>query len=224
MGFFNIFEKKLKDEYQINKMGTFSQTSIKCDNIEVIVRELKKYLPIGREIWLETEKWWFYNLPHEENSFEGGNLTLIVSKNLSMDWVEVEFDFQGGLFFFDEILKRISKNLKTEVLLVYYQSTVGEGRLAKFKNGQLELSYYEKYFYEEVIENNVLIRKSNYVADNLGVATSTIEELKNSKLGDEALLIEYDFIYKFLNSEGWEADSGKAVLLDWNYLHLEYLK
>jgi len=205
-------------------MGTFSQTSIKCNDIETIVSELKKYLPIGREIWLDTEKWWFYNVPHEENSFEGENLTLIVSKNLSVDWVEVEFDFQGGLYFFDEVLKRISKNLKTEVLLVYYQSTVGEGRLSKFKNGQLELSYYEKYFYEEVIENNVLIRKSNYVADNFGVSTSAIEELINSKLGDETLLIDYDFINKYLESEGWKCDLGTDFFAEWSYLHLEQLK
>ncbi|MCR4030288.1 MULTISPECIES: hypothetical protein [Flavobacterium] len=205
-------------------MGTFSQTSIKSNDIETIVAELKKYLPIGREIWLDTNKWWFYNLPHEENSFEGKNLTLIVSQNLAKDWVEVEFDFQGGLYCFDEILKQISKNLNTLILLVYYQNTVEEARLAKFKNGQLELSYYEKYFYEAVVENNELIVKSNYVADNFGVATSTIEELRNSKLGDETLWIEYDFIYKFLNSEGWSIDSGQEIFADEKYLHLEQLK
>jgi hypothetical protein len=205
-------------------MGTFSQTSIKCNDIETIVAELKKYLPIGREIWLDINKWWFYNLPHEENSFDGKNLTLIVSQNLSKDWVEVEFDFQGELYCFDEILKQISKKLNTLILLVYYQNTVEEARLAKFKNGQLELSYYEKYFYEEVIENNAPIRKSNYVADNFGVATSTIEELKNSKLGDETLLIEYDFIYQFLNSEGWRSDSEQDFFANEKYLNLEQLK
>ncbi|MFB9079796.1 hypothetical protein ACFFLS_07895 [Flavobacterium procerum] len=205
-------------------MGTFSQTSIKCNNIETIIEELKEYLPIGREIWLDTNKWWFYNVPHEENSFDGTNLTIIVSKNLSKDWVEVEFDFHFGLYFFDEILKQISKKMDTLILLVYYQSTVEEARLAKFKNGQLQLSYYEKYFYEEVIENDVLTRKSNYVADNFGVAASTIEELKNTKLGDETLLIEYDFIYKYLNSEGWGTDSARENFTDEKYLHLEHLK
>lgn len=205
-------------------MGTFSQTSIKYNDIEMIVGELKKYLPIGREIWLDTNKWWFYGIPHEENSFEGENLTLIVSKNLTKDWVEVEFDFHSGLYFFDEILKQISKNLNALILLVYYQTTVEEARLAKFKNGQLELSYYEKYFYEEVVENGVQTIRSNYVADNFGVAISNIEELRNSKLGEETLLIDYDFIYKYLNSEGWEADSGKDFFSDWKYLHLEHLK
>lgn len=205
-------------------MGTFSQTSIKCDDIETIVRELKKYLPIGREIWLDTSKWWFYNLPHEENSFEGKNLTLIVSKNLSKDWIEVEFDFQVGLYFFDETLKQISKNLKTEILLVYYQSTVDEGRLAKFKNGELKLSYFEKYFYEVIVEDNSYTAKSNYVADNFGVTASTIELLRNSKLGEETLLIDYDFINKYLASEGWKGDLGKDFFLEWNYLHLEQLK
>ncbi|MBS7253082.1 hypothetical protein [Flavobacterium branchiicola] len=205
-------------------MGTFSQTSIKCNDIETIVGELKRYLPIGREIWLGTNKWWFYNVPHDENSFNGENLTLIVSQNLAKDWVEVEFDFQFGLYFFDEILKQISKNLNTVIVLAYYQSTSDEGRLAKFINGQLELSYYEKYFYEVIVENDQYSVKSNYIADNFGVADSTIEELRNSKLGDETLLIEYDFIYKFLNSEGWRSDSAQEIIVDEKYLHLEQLK
>ncbi|WP_264551544.1 hypothetical protein [Flavobacterium sp. N2038] len=205
-------------------MSTYSQTNIKCNDIQIVVTELKKYLPIGREIWFDTRKPWFYNVPHEENSFDGDNLTIVVSKNLSKDWVEIEFDFQFGLYFFDEILKQISKNLNTEILLTYYQSTSDEGRLAKFKNGQLELSYIEEYRDEVVIENNLRTIKSNYVADNFGVSGSSIELLKNSKLGEEFLLIDYDLINEFYRSEGWEADSGKNIFSEWDYLHLEQLK
>jgi len=204
-------------------MGTFSQTNIKCKDIQIVLEELKKCLPTGREMWLNTRKEWFYNVPHDENSFDGENVTLIISKNLSKDWVEIEFDFQPGLYFYDEILKQISKNLGTEILLAYYQSTSDEGRLAKFKNGQLELSYFEKYFYEILVENDVRTEKSNYVADNFGVANSDIELLKNSKLGQESLLIDHDFIYKYYKSEGWIIDLKKDYA-KWDYLHIEQFK
>lgn len=166
-------------------MGTFSQTNIKCKDLEIVLTELKKYLPLDRQIWLDTSKEWFYNVPQDENSFDGENLTIVISKNISKDWVEVEFDFQVGLYFYDEILKQISKNLETEILLAYYQSTSCEGRLAKFKNGQLKLSYYEKYFYEVIIENNLRTEKSNYIADNFGVENSSLDLLKNSNLGED---------------------------------------
>lgn len=204
-------------------MGTFSQTNIKCKDIQTVLAELKKYLPLGREIWLDTRKEWFYNVPHDENSFDGENITMVISKNLSKDWVEIEFDFQVGLYFYDEILKEISKNLETEILLAYYQSTSDEGRLAKFKNGQLELSYFEKYFYEVLIENNSRTEKSNFVADNFGVTASSIELLRNSKLGEESLLIDHDFIYRFYKSEGWIIDLEKDYT-KWNYLHIEQFK
>lgn len=222
--FFNIFEDRNKINFSNkNTMGTFSQTNIKCKDIEIVLGELKKYLPIGREIWLDTRKEWFYNLQHGENSSDEKNVTIIISKNLSKDWVEIEFDFQVSLYFYDEILKQISKNLETEVLLAYYQSTSDEGRLAKFKNGQLELSYFEKYFYEVLVENNLRTEKSNYVADNFGVAVSSIELLKNSKLGDESLLIDHDFIYKFYKSEGWIVNLEKDYT-KWDYLHIEQFK
>ena len=191
-------------------MATHSQTNIKCNDVQTVVIELKKYLRIGREIWFDDRKPWFYNVPHEENSFDGENLTIVVSKNLSKDWVEVEFDFQFGLYFFDEILKQISKNLNTEILLTYYQSTSDEGRLAKFKNG--------------LIENDLQTIKSNFVADNFGVSGSSFELLKNTKLGEESLIIDYDLINDFNKSEGWKGDSEKDFFTEWNYLHLEQLK
>ena len=116
-------------------MGTFSQTNIKSKNIEVVLAELKKHLPIGRELWLDSRKEWFYNLQHDDNCSTEKNTTIILTKNQSKDWMEVEFDFNGNLYFYDEILRRISNSLKTTILLGYYQSTSGEGRLAKFQNG-----------------------------------------------------------------------------------------
>ncbi|MCP2026050.1 hypothetical protein L1276_001190 [Flavobacterium sp. HSC-32F16] len=204
-------------------MGTFSQTNIKCKDLNAVIGRLKKYLPIGREIWLDTRKEWFYNLPHEENSSVERNITIIVSQNQNKDWVEVEFDFNGNLYFYDEILRRISKELESEILLGYYQSTDGEGRLAKFKNGQLELSFYEKYFYYQSNGDNSPPIDRIYVADNFGVAHSAIESLKKAKLGEHSYLTDHEFIYEYYKSEGWKNDLGKDYF-DWTYLHLEQIK
>ena len=201
-------------------MGTFSQTNIKCKDIETVLAELKKYLTIGRELWFDTRKEWFYNLRHADNSSTENNTTIILTKNESKDWIEIEFDFNGNLYFYDEILRRISKTLDTDILLGYYQSTSGEGRLAKFKSGQLELSFFERYFYYKSYDDDSYTVDRIYVADNLGVANSSIEDLKNAKLGKDSSLIDHDFIYKFYKSEGWVNDLGKDYH-DWTYLHIE---
>lgn len=203
-------------------MGTFSQINIKCKDIEPVLTELKKYLSIGRQLLFDTRKEWFYNLQHDENPSTEKNSTIILTKNQSKDWMEIEFDFNGNLYFYDEILRRISNSLETEILLGFYQSTSGEGRLAKFKNGQLELSYFERYFYfKSEIDNSKTIDRI-YVADNFGVLNSTIDELRKVKLGKNSNLIDHDFIYKFYKSEGWENDLNK-IYWDWTYLHVEQI-
>lgn len=187
-------------------MATFSQTNIKCSDLELVLSELKKLLPIGREQWEEDRKEWLYNLEPDNN------LTIIASKNQCNDWVEIEFDFQDNLYFYDEYLRRISKSLNTEILLGYMQTTMGEGRLAKFSHGNLELSFYEKY-------SDVKI----YCADNFGVANSTIEALKRSRLLELSHLCNYDFIYEYWHSEGWE-NNLDLDYFKWTYLHLEQIK
>lgn len=143
-----------------------------------------------------------------------------MTKNQSTDWIEIEFDFNGNLYFYDEILGRISKTLETEILLGYYQSTSGEGRLAKIKNGQLEISFFERYFYSESFNDDSYTIDKIHVADNFGVVNSSIEALKKTKYGKDSSLIDHDFIYKFFKSEGWTNDLHKDYN-DWTYLHIE---
>lgn len=201
-------------------MGTFSQTNIKSKDIETVLTELKKHLSIGRELWLDIRKEWFYNLQHDDNSSTEKNTTIILAKNQSKDWIEIEFDFDGNLYFYDEILRRISKSLDTEILLGYYQSTSGEGRITKFQNGQLELSFYERHFYFKVHGDDSPPVDRIYVADNFGVLNSSIEILQKAKLGKDSSLIDHDFIYEFYKSEGWSNDLDKDFG-DWTYLHIE---
>jgi hypothetical protein len=203
-------------------MTTFSQTNIKSKDIETVLTEIKKHLTIGRELWFDTVKEWFYNLQHEDNPSIEENNTIILAKNLSKDWIEIKFDFDniGNLYFYDEILRRISQALDTEILLSYYQSTSDEGRIAKFKNGQLELSFYERYYYYKFQGDDSPPIDRIYVADNFGVQKSSIDTLKNAKLGKDSSLISRNFIYEFFNSEGWTNDLGKEYC-DWTYFHIE---
>jgi hypothetical protein len=204
-------------------MGTFSQTNIKCRELEPVLTELKKYLSLGRQIWLDDSKWWFYNVRHDENSSDENNITIIASKNLSNDWIEVEFDLGGNLYVYDEVLRRISKTLETDILLGYYQSTTGEGRLAKFKNGQMELSYFEKYFYYKFNGDDSPPIDRIYIADNFGVTGSKIEAIKKCRLGEDSHLIDHDFIWEFYRSEGWISDLNKPYA-ECTYLHIEQFK
>jgi hypothetical protein len=204
-------------------MATYSQTNIKCSDIDPVLTELKKHLPLARQIWLEDRKEWFYNLPHDENPSEEKNITIIASKNLCSNWIEIEFDFDGNLYVYDEVLRRISKTLETEILLGYYQSTTGEGRLAKFKNGQMELSCYEKYFYYKFNGDDSPPIDRIYVADNFGVTSSKIEAIKKAGLNDDSQLIDRNFIWEFYKSEGWINDLNKSYS-EWTYLHIEQLR
>jgi hypothetical protein len=198
-------------------MGTFSQTNIKCADIDTIISEIRKYYRIGRTETSDERKEWLFNLAPDNN------ITIIISQNFSNEWVEVEFDFDGNLYFYDECLRRISKSLNTEVLLGYYQSTTGEGRLAKFKNGDMELSFYERYFYFDYKDNKTASIDRIYVADNFGVSDSKVDAIRVSKLGIDSTLLNYDFIYNYFESEGWRNDLGKDYL-EWTYNHIEQIK
>jgi hypothetical protein len=121
------------------------------------------------------------------------------------------------------VLRRISKTLETEILLGYYQSTTGEGRLAKFKNGQMELSCYEKYFYYKFNGDDSPPIDRIYVADNFGVTSSKIEAIKKAGLNDDSQLIDRNFIWEFYKSEGWINDLNKSYS-EWTYLHIEQLR
>ena len=111
-----------------NTMGTFSETVFKVATIDLVLNELRKYIRTGREVWLDSRNDWFFSFSHDDNPSEESNGTVIVSKNMSKDWIEIEFDFNGNLYVYDEILRRISKTLSTDILIGYYQSTSNEGR------------------------------------------------------------------------------------------------
>lgn len=195
-------------------MGTLSQTFIHIGELNIVLDALKKYYTIGQQEWHEDRKDWLFNSPPAT--------TIIVSQNFHRDWIELELDIGHNLYLYDEFLRRISQTFNTVILLGYSQTTTGDGRIAKFKNGALELSYYERYLYYKFHGDNSPPIDRIYVADNWGVLTSPLEELKSSKVGLDGRLIDYDFIYKYFNAEGLKGDGHKAFE-DETYLHLEHI-
>ena len=201
-------------------MGTFSQTNIKCDRIETVLTELKKHLNIGRSVWSDKSDTFFHRVQHENNPSTQWNTTITITKNQSTDWVEIEFDFNGNLYVYDEVLRRISGSLETTILLGYFQSTTGDGRLAKFKDGRMDISFFERHFYYKSHDDDRYSVDRLYVADNFGVQNSKLPTLKETVLGVDSSLIDHDFIYEFYRSEGWDSDLH-INYHDWKYLHVE---
>ena len=195
-------------------MGTLSQTFIHTGDFDRVLTELKKYYTIGQQEWHNDRKDWLFN--------DAPETTIIVSHNFHRDRVELELDIGHNLYVYDEFLRRISKTLNTEILLGYSQTTTGDGRIAKFKDGQTELSYYERHFYFKFHGDNSPPIDRIYVADNWGVLTSPLEELKSAKFGIDGRLIDYDFIYKYFGAEGLESD-GHKNFEDETFLHLEHI-
>jgi hypothetical protein len=191
-------------------MGTFSQTFIKTNSIDKVLKIFNKFLNIGSTEWLSERFDWYYWSDNRNNK------TIIISNNTSIDWIEIEFDFNGNIYLYDELIRILTRELNTVALLGYYQSTSGEGRIAKFENGQLAYTYYERYF-----EYN---QKSRiYLADNWNILKSKLDNLKIKRLDEDSQLINYDLIYLFYRSEGFENNSEKKRE-EWNYLHLEHIK
>jgi hypothetical protein len=191
-------------------MGTFSQTFIKTTKIDEIIKILNKSLNLGLSELLNERFDWYYWRDNRNNK------TIIISNNLSVEWTEIEFDFNGNMYLYDELIKILTKELGTIALLGFYQSTSGEGRIAKFDKGQLKYTYYERYFeYDKV--------SRIYLADNWNINESKIGMLKERKLDQDSSIIDHDLINSFYKSEGFEYNSNKKYE-EWAYLHVEQIK
>lgn len=187
-------------------MGTFSKAYIKSEKISEVLNELKKYYTIKRIEKLNESKWWYYS--------ENGNETIILSNNYSKYWCELELEFNYSVYFYDEFLRRLSKQLNTIILLGYYQSTIGNGRIAEFNNGQLELSLVELYSSYNGFDKISLV-------GNFGISEKIKNELNIPRLGEDSSVIDNDFINVFFENKGLLSDDNFKEYSDWSYLHLE---
>lgn len=192
-------------------MATYSQTNIHVDSIDKFLMELKKYYKIGRIETLDQAKDYYY--------FEYGSDTIVVSQNYNSEWIEVEFNFNGNLYFYDEFLRRVSETYRTNIVLGYEQTTSGEIRIAEFENGRLSLSIVHKYFEYD--------RKSKiYLADNFGVNEQLKELFSIPRLGEEIkpdYAIEREQMVDFFKMRGWSNNLNKDFS-QWTYCHIEKIR
>ncbi|MCG8329002.1 MAG: hypothetical protein MI974_15015 [Chitinophagales bacterium] len=186
-------------------MGTFSKVFINIDNIEIVKKIIGKYYKIvNEEIDTDEQGWRFW---------ENGSDTIILSKNYNKNWVEIVLNYEFTLYFHDELLRRLSKELQTKILLGYYQSTCGDGRLAKFQNGELLLS---------IIQSEVKYGEESMMRlmDNWGVTDKIKQEFSiPEKTREKFFEIGGDTIYQFFGMHGlkWDTKEGENE----EYLHLE---
>ncbi|WP_160139734.1 hypothetical protein [Chryseobacterium sp. c4a] len=186
-------------------MGTFSKAFIKLNDLKVILDELKNYYIIGRQEIIEESKPLYYS--------QNSNETIILSNNYNNDWCEIELEFNYSVYLYDEFLRRLSSKFNTIILFAYYQSTIGDGRIAKFNRGQLDLSISQKYFKHNGHEKICLV-------DNFGISEVMKKEFDIPKLGEDFNRIDYDLINEFLSNNGLSPDNLKEYQ-KWSYLHIE---
>lgn len=185
-------------------MGTFSKVYIKNDNIEVVKRSIGRYYKI---LCVEPE-----SIEQSWRFFQKGSDTMIVSNHYHGNWVEIILNYPYTLYYHDEFLRRLSQELNTVILLGYYQSTDGGGRLAKFEHGNLAIS---------IIQAEVKYPGESWLRlmDNWGVTEELKKEFLIPNLFEEFNQIEWDTIYKFYKMNGLESDGEQRN--DSVYYHLE---
>lgn len=189
-------------------MGTFSKVYIKNKSIETVKKSIGKYYKIVNEEVDSVEEDWRY--------WRKGSDAIILSKNYNELWVEIILNYEFTLYFHDELLRRISEELETEILLGYYQSTCGDGRLAKFENGKLTLS---------IVQSEVKFGEESMMRlmDNWGVTEIIKKEFSiPNKTREKFFEIDWDTIYKFYKINGLEWDKIKRDDEVYYYLEIKY--
>ncbi|MEY3240150.1 MAG: hypothetical protein RIR11_1588 [Bacteroidota bacterium] len=188
-------------------MGIFSKAYIKIDNINTVKNIIGKYHKVVNQEVGDVEKEWRF--------FENGSDTIILAKNYNENWVEIILNYQFTIYFHDEFLRRLSKDLETEILLGYYQSTDGTGRLAKFKKGELQLS---------IIQSHIDHKGESFVAlmDNWGVTNELRSEFSIPNLNEPFFEIVWDSIYKFYKMNGLEWDGITRDDVFYHHLEIKY--
>lgn len=188
-------------------MGTFFKAYLKAKNIELVKKSIGKYYKIIREEIDTIEQDWRYGLE--------GSDTLILSKNYNEDWVEITLSYRFSLYFHDELLRRLSKDFNSEILLGYYQSTMGQGRLAKFENGKLKLSIIQS---EAGYKENAMLR----LVDNRGITDELKKQFLIPKIGEKFCVIDCDVIYNFYKINGLEWDGKTREEETYFYLEIKH--
>ncbi len=184
-------------------MGTFSTAFINNTKQDQIKSYLGQYFEILSEEIVNQEQWWKYG--------NNGNDTMILSNVYNHKWVQLYLNLGVSIYKYDELLRRISEEFKTEILFCYYQTTICKGRLAKFSEGQLLLSIVQE---ELEIKGERMLR----LTDNWGVDSETRNQFSIPKLLEKFISIDYDNIYKFLEINNLEWD---RIEKDEEYNHLE---
>jgi hypothetical protein len=185
-------------------MGTYSKAFVNIESIEVVKLAIAKYYNIISEEYDIYEQDWKFGV--------NGNDTIILTKEFNSDWVAIQLNYIFSIYYHDEMLRRISRDLNTMILYGYYQSTDGTGRLSRFHNGDLEVSIIQK---EAGYKEESMMR----LVDNWGVTNKLKDSFNIPEINEKYFEIEWDIIYKFYKMNGLEWD--KIEREDESYLHIE---
>lgn len=188
-------------------MGTFSKAYIKTDSIDTVKNTIGGLYKIASQEIDDIEKEWRF--------IKNGSDTIILSNNYNKNWVEITLNYQFNIYFHDEFLRRLTRYLETEILLGYYQSTDSTGRLAKFKEGELQLS---------IIQSHIEQKGKSFIAlmDNWGVTNELRQGFAIPNLNEPFSEIVWDSIYKFYKMNGLEWDGITRNEVFYHHLEIKY--
>lgn len=185
-------------------MGTYSKAYINNKDLHAVKAYIGEYYNIvNEEIHTVEQDWRFW---------KNKNDTIILAKEFNEEWISIRLNKRYSLYFHDELLRRISKDLHTSILYGYYQSTNGTGRLCKFLNGNLTLSIVQR---EVGYKEDSMMR----LIDNRGLTEEIKEEFSIPNINEKFFDIDLDVIYRFYKMNGLEWDKKERD--DEKYLHLE---
>ncbi|MBI1224785.1 MAG: hypothetical protein GC192_06075 [Bacteroidetes bacterium] len=187
-------------------MGTFHKAFVSGENIETVKLTIGKYYNIINEEIDDSEQEWRFG--------DRGSDTIVLSSEFNYNWVAITF-YTSTFYFHDELLRRISRDLETEILLGFYQSTSGEGRLARFVNGSLELSINQSYVKLRDEEMHILMH-------NWGVTAELKTEFSIPEFKERFVEIDRDTIYKFYKKFGLEWDGLNRDVEEYHHLEIKY--
>ena len=189
-------------------MGTLNRTLIKDISKSDLISLIKKTYSIGRVQLLDHE--------NQALFLDRKNHSIILFESYLINWIEITFDFYNGPEEYDIFLKKISAEFLTDVIYGYEQTTTGDVRFLKIKNGKIERDIYQKSYYEP---HRIIMER------NSGDKYSTEKEFKYPEIGKDLTdfkILDFDEIQDMFIDAGYKGNKNQSIKEE--YTHLEWLK
>ncbi|WP_020529813.1 hypothetical protein [Flexithrix dorotheae] len=189
-------------------MGTLSRILIQGVESATVVELLKNHYKTGR-----TQN---FDYEFKEVFLDQMNYSFIVFDAFLKNWTELIVDFYSDVREHDEFLIKISLDFQTKVIFGYEQTTLGDAKLAVWKNGNVVRSIYQKLN----LEKDLIEMKENFGHRFLNEAGFKYPVIGGDCSGFKVL--DFDDIQTLFQDAGFTGEKRSNKVKE--YIHLEYHK